>query len=134
MLREGWLKVQVRSHTESTLAADRESERNLPRALRAAQHDARFPAALAQLQERGLSVNTSDPEYLASAMVPLEEDYELIQAQPPTWAGGNANRAIWSNYGAKRHAARPLCPANRMHAATNVPPVCAVSARLLCSQ
>ena len=131
MLRQGWLKVQVR-HTENTLAADRESERNLPRALRAAQHDARFPAALAQLQQRGFAVNTADPEYLVSAMVPLEEDYELIQAQPPAWAGGNANRAIWSNYGAQTtrrppSASWPIMPPQRA-------PKLAASPRLLCVQ
>ena len=100
--------------------------------MRVVQHDSRFPAALAQLQERGFAVNTSDPEYLASAMVPLEEDYNLIQAQPPTWAGGNANRAIWSNYGAQT-TRRPPSGASRSLPPQTCPQL-AVSAWLLCSQ
>ena len=48
----------------------------------AAQHDSRFPAALAQLQERGFAVNESGPEYLASEVRCLELSQIGTQREP----------------------------------------------------
>jgi hypothetical protein len=63
------------------------------------QQDARFPTYLAELQARGFAVaNMSDPEFLSAALFPFEDDWALIGAQPPEWAGGNPNRAIWNQY------------------------------------
>ena len=62
------------------------------------QRDARFPALLKDLEARGFRVNRTDPELLASALFPFEDDWALIRPQPPVAAGGNPNRGIWNQY------------------------------------
>jgi hypothetical protein len=80
------------------------------------QRDVRFPPLLAELKSLGLAVNDSDPEYLASAMLPFSEG-ALQQAQLPRAQGGNINRAIWNAWFMERRskawAAAFLAPARK---------------------